>query len=162
MCSVVQIIINISQQTLTFRSPDFNKTYLISTAEKGTGQALGSNCTPLGRHLVKSKFGHRADPATAFVGREPQKPLYSEELASNSINKDWILARILWLSGCEPGLNRLDDVDTMRRYIYIHGTPDSEPMGVPMSHGCIRMRVNDVIELFEHTPLYTQVLINEE
>jgi lipoprotein-anchoring transpeptidase ErfK/SrfK len=162
MNSIVQIKINLARQTLDFLSPNFNKTYTVSTALNGHGQFEGSNCTPLGRHIVKAKIGHRVDPKTVFVGRKPEPELYSADSAAKHPDKDWILARILWLSGCEPGYNRLGDVDTMRRYIYIHGTPESEPMGVPKSHGCIRMRTNDVIELFDRTPLYTQVLINED
>ncbi|MDX1353211.1 MAG: L,D-transpeptidase, partial [Thiomicrorhabdus sp.] len=73
--------------------------------------------------------------------------------------RDWILTRILWLSGTQLGINRLGFVDTMQRYIYIHGTPDSEPMGTPLSHGCIRMRNKDLVELFDLVELYTPVEI---
>ncbi|MCY1183348.1 L,D-transpeptidase catalytic domain [compost metagenome] len=75
--------------------------------------------------------------------------------------RDWILTRILWLSGCEPGRNRLGQVDSFRRYIYLHGTPDTEPMGVPLSHGCIRLRNADVLELFDRVPVHCAVRIDE-
>lgn len=118
-------------------------------------------CTPLGAHIVKAKYGHQDSLDTIFVGRQALQEKYTPSLASNQPDRDYILSRILWLSGCEPGVNRLGVVDSMRRYIYIHGTPETEPMGAPMSHGCIRMRCADVIELFNHTPLYTQVTITE-
>jgi lipoprotein-anchoring transpeptidase ErfK/SrfK len=75
--------------------------------------------------------------------------IYSETLAQQYPERDWILTRIIWLQGMESGFNRGGQVDTLSRYIYIHGTPDSEPMGVPKSHGCIRMRNRDLIELFD-------------
>ncbi|MDR2626336.1 MAG: L,D-transpeptidase, partial [Zoogloeaceae bacterium] len=73
--------------------------------------------------------------------------------------RDWILTRILWLSGCEPGVNRLGAVDTMRRYIYIHGCSENAVLGEAHSHGCIRMRNRDILHLFEQVPVYTPVEI---
>jgi len=96
---------------------------------------------------------------TVFIGRRPTGEVWSPELAAQYPGRDWILSRILWLSGCEPGVNRLGNCDTMQRYIYIHGTPDSEPMGVPLSHGCIRMRNADVMALFDAVPVGTAVTI---
>jgi lipoprotein-anchoring transpeptidase ErfK/SrfK len=95
-----------------------------------------------------------------FVGRRPTGEIWTPQLAAQVPDRDWILTRILWLSGCEPGVNRLGSVDSMQRYIYIHGTPDSEPMGVARSHGCIRMRNADVIALFDQVPAGTPVLIS--
>ncbi len=158
---ITQILISIDKQSLELVSPTLCKTYPISTAKNGVGQEEGSFSTPLGTHLVKEKFGYRLPLNTVYVGREPQNEMFSVELEEEHSDRDWILARILWLSGCEPGLNRLGEVDTKNRYIYIHGTPDSQPMSLPASHGCIRMRTSDVAELFEHTPIYTQVLIKE-
>lgn len=158
---ITQILISIADQSLELISPDLRKTYPVSTAKNGIGQQEGSFATPLGTHLVKDKFGYQLPVNTIFVGRVPQSELFSSELENNSPDRDWILSRILWLSGCEPGFNRLGEVDTKTRYIYIHGTPDSQPMSMPASHGCIRMRVSDVAELFEHTPIYTQVIIKE-
>lgn len=133
----------------------------MSTALKGTGQQRGSFCTPLGRHIVRAKIGAGSPPNTVFVGRRPTGEIYSQELAAQFPGRDWMLTRILWLSGCEPGFNRLGEVDTMRRYIYIHGSPDSAEMGKPGSIGCIRMRNADIIRLFDRVPAGIPVEILE-
>lgn len=133
------------------------RTYRVSTSKHGAGEKRGSYRTPRGRHLVRAKIGAGAAVGTVFRGRRPTGETYSSALAAESPERDWILTRILWLSGLEPGRNRHGDVDTMRRYIYIHGTPDSEPIGVPGSIGCIRMRNDDVVELFDRTPIGTRV-----
>jgi lipoprotein-anchoring transpeptidase ErfK/SrfK len=125
----------------------------------GPGQLSGSGCTPLGLHYVRARIGADLPINTVFRGRRPTGEIYSEQLAEQFPERDWILTRILWLSGCELGYNRLGKVDSMQRYIYIHGTPDSEPMGVPVSHGCIRMRNLDLVSLFDMTPVGTTVLI---
>jgi len=135
--------------------------YPVSTAERGGGERSGSLCTPRGRHIVRAKIGAGAPPNTVFIGRRDSGELWSADLTARFPERDWILSRILWLSGTEPGRNRLGDVDTMRRYIYLHGTPASEPMGVPHSHGCVRMRNDDIIELFDRVPPYTVVDIVE-
>ncbi len=121
----------------------------ISSAAKGAGQRNGSGQTPLGRHRVRLKVGAGAPVDTVFRGRRPTGEIYSPALAASNPGRDWILTRLLWLTGCVSGFNRGGAVDTLRRYIYIHGTPDAEPMGVPLSHGCIRMRNRDIIELFD-------------
>ena len=133
----------------------------VSTAAKGAGELAGSYQTPRGRHLIRAKIGAGLPLNTVFRARRPTGEIYTPELASAHPGRDWILTRILWLSGLEPGHNRLANRDTMRRYIYIHGTPDTEPMGVPASHGCIRMRNTDLIDLFDRAPVYTPVLIVE-
>ncbi|WP_255561964.1 L,D-transpeptidase family protein [Zooshikella harenae] len=149
-----------SQQLMFFNtSNDMPTCYPISTAEKGIGQQQGSGQTPLGKHYVRAKIGGEYPINAVFVGRRFTGEIYSPQLAKQYPNRDWILSRILWLCGCEKGVNRLGNVDTMRRYIYIHGTPDTEPMGVPYSHGCIRMRNQDLVELFNATPAGTLVLI---
>lgn len=134
--------------------------FAVSTAYKGSGQQKGSFCTPLGRHIVRAKIGAGSPPNTVFVGRRPTGEIYSAELAARFPGRDWILTRILWLSGCEPGFNRLGDVDTMRRYIYIHGSPDGVEMGKPGSIGCIRMRNADIIRMFDLVPAGTVVDIS--
>jgi L,D-transpeptidase YbiS len=123
--------------------------YPVSTAQAGAGEREGSGCTPRGRHRVRIRIGAGCPENTVFVGRRPTGERYSPGLARQHPGRDWILTRILWLTGCESGRNRGGSVDTLRRYIYIHGCPDQEPMGRPLSHGCIRMRNRDLIELFD-------------
>lgn len=135
------------------------KSYSISTALNGVGCNKNSGKTPLGRHIIRAKIGQDQPLNSVFVGRRPTGEIYSEDLAQAQPNRDWILTRILWLSGNEVGVNRLRDVDTMQRYIYIHGTPESEPMGIPLSHGCIRMRNEDLVALFDLVDVYTPVEI---
>jgi L,D-transpeptidase YbiS len=136
------------------------KRYSVSTAKRGLGEISGSLCTPRGRHLVRAKIGAGQPPGTVFVRRRPTGEVWTSELHAKYPGRDWILTRILWLSGCEMGRNRLGDVDTMRRYIYIHGSPDTAEMGKPGSIGCIRMRNADIVELFELVPAYTPVEIS--
>lgn len=158
----MQIIINIASQQLTLQHDGRTiRQYVISSAFKGVGEQRGSEQTPRGRHIVRAKIGANLPLNTVFKARRPTGEIYSAELAEHCPHRDWILTRILWLSGCEVGKNRGGHCDTMRRYIYIHGTPDSEPMGIPASHGCIRMRNTDLAELFTLTPLYASVLIHE-
>ncbi|TXT20235.1 MAG: ErfK/YbiS/YcfS/YnhG family protein [Gallionellaceae bacterium] len=126
--------------------------YPVSTGANGAGEESGSFCTPRGRHLIRAKIGAGQPPNTVFVRRRPTGEIYTPELGAQYPGRDWILTRILWLSGCEPGYNRLGSCDTMRRYIYIHGTPDETPLGEPGSKGCVRMRNRDLIELFDLVP----------
>lgn len=135
--------------------------YPVSTGKNGPGERKGSGCTPRGWHVIRARIGAGRPLDTVFVGRRPTGEIYSPALRERFPERDWILTRILWLSGLEPGRNRLGDVDTMRRYIYIHGCPDEEPMGVPLSHGCIRMRNADVAALFERVTAGVRVLIAE-
>ncbi len=137
------------------------KRYAVSTARNGPGEMRGSHCTPRGRHIVRAKIGRDAPINTVFVARRPTGELWTTALQDRYPGRDWILTRILWLSGCEPGRNRLGAVDTMRRYIYIHGSPDSVEMGRPGSIGCVRMRNADIVELFDLVPAGTPVLISE-
>ncbi len=133
--------------------------YAVSTAANGAGETNGSYCTPRGKHIVRAKIGAGQPENAVFVRRRPTGEIYTPALDAQFPERDWILTRILWLSGCEPGFNRLGDSDTMRRYIYIHGTPDSVALGAPGSHGCIRMRNADLIELFDMVPAGTAVEI---
>jgi hypothetical protein len=133
----------------------------VSTAKNGVGETNGSECTPRGKHIIRAKIGAQAPINTVFRARRPTGEIFSEALKNEFPQRDWILTRILWLSGTEVGKNRLGDVDTMRRYIYIHGCPDSDKMGVPSSHGCIKMRNQDIIELFSRVAAGTTVIINE-
>ena len=133
----------------------------VSTARNGPGERLGSERTPRGRHVIRARIGAGLPPGAVLVGRRPTGEIWTPELARHHPQRDWILTRILWLSGLEPGFNRLGAVDSMRRFIYIHGTPDTEPMGVPLSHGCVRMRNEDVIDLFDRVRPGTPVTIEE-
>ena len=135
--------------------------YAISTARNGAGETNGSNCTPRGWHRIRIRIGAGCASDTVFVGRRPTGETYAPELRAQFPERDWILTRILWLTGLEPGRNRGGKVDTLRRYVYIHGSPDDVPMGQPGSHGCIRMRNADVIELFDQVTAGMRVLIEE-
>lgn len=124
----------------------------ISTAANGHGCVKGSYCTPLGMHRIMLKIGHGCQTGTVFVCRRPTGEVFSETLREQFPGRDWILSRILWLCGMEPGLNRGGELDSARRLIYIHGTADEHAIGRPTSKGCIRMRNDHVIELFELVP----------
>lgn len=157
-----RIEIDLARQRLTLLRPGLpSRAWTVSTARKGPGERQGSEQTPRGRHVVRARIGAGLPQGAVLVGRRPTGETWSPALAREQPGRDWILTRILWLSGLEPGRNRLGEVDTMRRYIYIHGTPDLEPLGTPASHGCIRMRNADVIELFDLVPVGTEVLITE-
>ena len=151
------ILIDIGRQELTFGG----KTYSVSTAKNGPGEKNGSFCTPRGSHIVRAKIGAGQPVNNVFVRRRPTGEIWSPELHARYPGRDWMLTRLLWLSGCEPGRNRLRDVDTMRRYIYLHGSPDTAEMGKPGSIGCVRMRNRDILELFDLVPPYTPVEIGE-
>lgn len=156
------ICIDLGKQRLRLRDGARELTgYPVSTAAKGAGEQSGSEQTPRGRHIVRARIGAGSPLNTVFVGRRPSGEIYTPELGARYPDRDWILTRILWLSGLEPGFNRLGSVDTMRRYIYIHGCPDELPMGVPGSHGCIRMRNTDIVELFDRIIPGTPVEIRE-
>ncbi len=133
--------------------------YPVSTGANGVGERRGSGCTPRGLHRVRIRIGAGCPSGTVFRGRRPTGEVYDAALAAAWPDRDWILTRILWLTGCQPGRNRGACLDTLRRFIYIHGTPDSEPMGEARSHGCIRMHSRELIELFDQTPAGTPVEI---
>lgn len=149
-----QLVINIAKQTLTvYQQHAETARYTISTAKNGIGSQQDSGCTPLGKHIIKKKIGGSEPISAVFVGRVSTGEIYDDELGTRHPNRDWILSRILWLDGLEEGSNKgsnsQGNCDTYDRYIYIHGTPDTEPMGIPLSHGCVRMRNKDIVELFE-------------
>jgi L,D-transpeptidase YbiS len=160
----MRIEISIKQQTLTLYDDEGGviARYPVSTALNGVGCEKDSGCTPLGVHTIRAKVGAGAAPNTVFVGRRPTGEICTPDLMTAFPNRDWILTRILWLSGKEIGKNRLGNVDTMQRYIYIHGTPDATEMSKIGSHGCVRMRNNDVIALFDLVPVGTRVFIHED
>ena len=159
----MQIEISIAKQALHVfdNLGKLMRVYSISSAANGIGCEKNSGGTPLGKHIVRAKIGAGAALNTVFVGRRPTGEVWSPELMLASANRDWILTRILWLSGTEVGVNRLGNVDTMQRYIYIHGSHDWAKMGEIGSHGCIRMHNADVIELFDLVPAGTVVEITQ-
>ncbi|HID46689.1 MAG TPA: L,D-transpeptidase [Chromatiaceae bacterium] len=133
--------------------------YKVSTALNGSGSLQGSECTPLGHHRIRLKIGQGCPLNTVFVGRRPTGEIYTQELGKKFPGRDWILTRILWLTGLEPGKNRGGDCDTLKRFIYIHGTADEALLGQPVSHGCIRMKNQDLIEVFNAVSNNTLVTI---
>jgi L,D-transpeptidase YbiS len=159
----MKVEISIQNQTLTLfdNFGGVNAQYPVSTAANGVGCEKDSGCTPLGAHIIRAKIGAGAAANSVFVGRRQTGEICTPELMAQYPNRDWILTRILWLSGTEVGFNRLGNVDTMQRYIYIHGTPDGTDMSMIGSHGCIRLRNDDVIKLFDLVAAGTEVLIVE-
>jgi hypothetical protein len=151
-----------SQRLTLLRGREELASYPVSTARNGAGEAMASECTPRGWHEIRALIGVGLTEGSVLVGRRPTGEIWSSELAMQYPDRDWILSRILWLSGREIGRNRLGWVDSMQRYIYIHGTPDCEPVGVPASHGCIRMRNIDVIDLFARVSVGMRVDIEEQ
>jgi len=158
----LKIIVNIKKQELQYWNNDqLESSYSISTAKNGVGETQGSECTPRGRHIIRAKIGNGTAINSIFIGRRFTNEIFNEDLRKQFPERDWILTRILWLSGTEPGINRLGNVDTMQRYIYIHGCPDKDVMGQPSSHGCIKMRNSELIELFDKVDVGTFVTIKE-
>lgn len=158
----VHILIDVPAQTLYLKSGrSLVAQYPISTAFLGVGEQKGSHQTPRGQHIIRAKIGEGCALNTVFVGRRATGEIYTPVLAAESPDRDWILTRILWLSGTEPGVNRLGSVDTMQRYIYIHATPDQNPLSIPLSHGCVRMHGRDIMTLFDQVNVGTPVYISE-
>jgi lipoprotein-anchoring transpeptidase ErfK/SrfK len=150
-----------TQQLTLYEAGNKVQCYPISTAKNGPGQLKGSECTPTGWHKIRAKIGTGQPLHSVFVGRRATGEIYSSELAKQHPQRDWILTRILWLSGLEPGKNRYGDVDSAWRYIYIHGCPDELIRGTPESHGCIRMKNPDVLTLFNRIEVGAKVYIHE-
>lgn len=154
--------ISIAAQCLTVMDSGKEiRRYPVSTAKNGTGEQRGSECTPLGWHSIRAKIGSEQPVNSVFKGRRPTGEIYSNELGRLYPQRDWILTRILWLGGLEPGKNRYGNVDTCWRYIYIHGTSDEALIGCPVSHGCIRMKNIDMLDLFERVQAGVKVCIHE-
>jgi L,D-transpeptidase YbiS len=164
MMALMKIDISIASQTLRLLNDSGQtlETYLISSGAKGVGEQMGSFQTPRGQHRIRAKIGDGLPLGAVMRGRRPTGEICTTALMTAQPDRDWILTRILWLCGEEPGKNRGGQVDTMRRYIYIHGTPDTVSLGVPGSHGCIRMRNTDMVDLFDRVPVGTPVMIRED
>ena len=159
----MRVRVDIARQCLELFGADQAciRRYMVSTALKGAGEEAGSYRTPRGQHRIRARIGDGLPYGTVFRGRRPSGEYWTPEFAADHPGRDWILSRILWLCGEEPGRNRLGAVDSMRRFIYIHGTGDDQPMGVPLSQGCVRMRNRDIIELFDLVAVGTKVEICE-
>jgi lipoprotein-anchoring transpeptidase ErfK/SrfK len=158
----MKITIHIPAQTLELFDDDGKllRRYPVSTGANGVGEENGSYCTPRGKHVIRAKIGAGMPANTVFVKRRPTGEIYTPELGARQPGRDWILTRILWLSGCESGYNRGGSCDTMHRYIYMHGTPDSTELGRPGSRGCVRMRNAELTELFDLVKVGTPVEIS--
>jgi lipoprotein-anchoring transpeptidase ErfK/SrfK len=157
----MKIVISVPAQILELLDDrdSLMRRYQVSTGANGTGEESGSFCTPRGRHVIRARIGAGQPENAVFVKRRPTGEIYTPALGAQHPGRDWILTRILWLSGCESGYNRGGSCDTMRRYVYIHGTPDSTALGRPGSKGCVRMRNADLMELFELVKAGTEVEI---
>jgi L,D-transpeptidase YbiS len=157
----MKITIHIPTQTLELFNDNGKllRRYQVSTGTNGVGEENGSFCTPRGKHVIRARIGAGQPENAVFVKRRPTGELYTPKLGAQHPERDWILTRILWLSGCESGYNRSGSCDTMRRYIYIHGTPEGTPLGKPGSRGCVRMRNADLLELFDLVSVGTQIII---
>ncbi len=153
MANLITLDVSITEQSLTVLANDEPiRCYPVSTARNGPGEKRGSECTPTGWHRIRAKIGNGTPLNSVFVGRRPTGEIHCAALAEQYPGRDWILTRILWLSGLEPGKNRFGEVDTFWRFIYIHGTPDEISIGRPVSHGCIRMKNEHILEVFDCVP----------
>ena len=149
------------QRLLLLRKDRVLEEFSVSTARNGPGERMNSECTPRGVHRIRIKIGAGCAENTVFVGRRPTGELCTAVLQARYPDRDWILTRILWLTGTKSGRNRGGEVDSLRRYIYIHGCPADAPLGMPGSRGCIRMRNSDLIALFDQVEAGTLVDIRE-
>lgn len=144
------IVISLREQTLRLRQDGVDRmAFEVSTAARGAGCTSGSYCTPIGLHRIRLKIGAGCESGTVFVGRRRTGEVLTPDLHERFPGRDWILTRILWLEGLQRGVNRGGDVDTLRRFVYIHGTADEAAIGQPASHGCVRMRNRDIVQLFD-------------
>ena len=163
MSQISHIIVKISQQKLYCYSSEEKVLfeYPVSTSSYGIGNKNGSFKTPVGEHSIAQKIGDGCAVNEVFIGRVPQGVLEELQAKEHALPEDIITSRILWLQGMEPGKNNGEDIDSYHRYIYIHGTSEEEKIGTPASHGCVRMRNQDVIDLFNQVDEGCRVLIQE-
>ena len=133
--------------------------YSVSSSKYGTGNKNGSNKTPLGLHKIKEKHGEGVPINGKMVGRIFYNQIANIYKDTTESKTDDITSRILWLEGIEKGKNKGEGIDSYSRYIYIHGTSEEGKLGTPASHGCIRMKNKDVIDLYNKVEVGTLVLI---
>ncbi len=154
------IVVQVNEQCLSlYQHGRLQHSWPVSTAKNGIGNRPNSYQTPVGAHRIDEKIGDGAKPGTVFSGRVATGQIIDVTTGNINPDLDLITSRILWLTGMEPGINQGGSVDSHRRYIYIHGTADEAHIGQPVSQGCIRMRNDDVIELFDLVETGTLVLI---
>ena len=154
------IEVDISEQRLYLIENSLIKaSYPISTSKYGEGSIENSFKTPLGKHSIKEMIGEEAEINTIFTSRINTKRSATIIDQFEDTDNDYVTSRIMWLDGEEDGLNKGGNVDSFRRYIYIHGTHEEGLIGTKASHGCIRMFNYDVIELFKLVNIGTKVLI---
>lgn len=163
MSQINHIIIKVNQQKLYCcdAQDEVLFEYPVSTASLGVGNQNGSFKTPLGKHIIAQKIGADCAVNEVFIGRVPQGVFEELQAEEKLLTDDVITSRILWLRGIEPGVNSGEGIDSYLRYIYIHGTTEEDKIGSPASHGCVRMRNKDVIELFNRVDEGCSVLIQE-
>ena len=155
-------VVKVSEQKIyLFEEQQLRKQYRVSTSRYGVGQEQGSNKTPIGIHLVKEKIGADAECGEILSARQRTHQQACIEKKEISTKEDCITTRILWLSGLEEGINQGENVDSYSRYIYIHGTHEEGLIGKPVSIGCIRMKNQDVIEVFDALSEASLVVISE-
>ena len=135
------------------------KAYPVSTSAFGPGAQEGSNQTPLGLHQIKQKIGENEPEGMIFKARKPTGRMANIIAEPRDVPEDDVTTRIMWLDGMEPGVNQGGKVDSYKRYIYIHGTPEEGLIGRPASHGCVRMLNADVVDVFNKLPEGTLVYI---
>jgi len=161
--SELRLVVSVAQQRLSLmRGNQLIKEYPVSTSRYGTGSEDGSFRTPLGAHRIREKHGAGEPVNQVFTGRQPIGVLDDLLASGQALPDDIITSRILWLEGLEPGTNCGEGIDSYARYIYIHGTNEEQQIGTPASHGCIRMRNRDVIELFDQVETGTRVDITQD
>ena len=154
------LFVNITEQKMYYiKEGGIVKTYVISSSSYGVGNKAGSNKTPIGLHKVKQKFGEETPINGKMIGRVFYGDIATIYTDNTKSKTDDVCSRILWLVGLEEGLNKGEGIDSYNRYIYIHGTSEEGRLGKPASHGCIRMKNKEVIELYEKIKIGTLVLI---
>jgi lipoprotein-anchoring transpeptidase ErfK/SrfK len=155
------VVVNIEKQLMTvFKEGEILRTYPVSTSKFGIGNKMGSMKTPLGKHKISEKNGKKAPLGTIFTGKRNSGKIFSENEDLYQ-GQNLITTRILQLEGLEEGINKGEGIDSYKRYIWIHGTSQESLIGMPASHGCIRMRNRDIVEFFDLVRVGTEVEIIE-
>ncbi len=147
------------QRMYYFKNNQIVSSYPISTSSKGAGNLMGSYKTPTGLHQIAEKIGGNAPLGTLFINKKNTGKVVPVNKSEISIKKDEITSRVLSLKGLQQGINKGKKYDTFSRGIYIHGTSDEASIGRPSSHGCVRMKNDDIMELFDLLSVGTKVVL---